>query len=162
MKRRRSMPHAGRPRALPEVEGPEWRRWIHGLGRQLRRMREVSGLSQDQLARLAGVSQGAVSRLETARGMATPLVVVMKISLAVTRELRATDPALLDDDVRHAIDMQDALLRPLATTGAHALRIPGDPDLQKLVEMYHALAPRQRVLLVAVLRSVAAALGSEE
>jgi len=47
--------------------------------RQLRRVREFLGLSQDQVARLAGVSQGAVSRLEAGRGLATPMVVVLKV-----------------------------------------------------------------------------------
>jgi len=45
-------------------EAVDWREWMRGLGRQLRRVREFLGLSQDQVARLAGVSQGAVSRLE--------------------------------------------------------------------------------------------------
>ena len=38
-----------------------------GPGRRQRRVREFLGLSQEQLARLAGVSQRALSRLETAK-----------------------------------------------------------------------------------------------
>ena len=56
----------------------DWSSWIKGLGKQARRVREFLGLSQEQVARVAGVSQGAVSRFEGGRGLATPLLVVMK------------------------------------------------------------------------------------
>src|SRR5207247_8233855 len=81
-------------------EATDWREWMRGLGRQLRRVREFLGLSQDQVAQLAGVSQGAVSRLEAGRGLATPLVVVLKVHLVLSRALRAFDPALPDEEVR--------------------------------------------------------------
>src|SRR5215470_3326809 len=66
----------------------DWPRWMRGLGRHTRRLREFLGLSQEQLARIAGVSQGAISRLEAGRGLATPLLVVMKINIAVIHALR--------------------------------------------------------------------------
>jgi transcriptional regulator with XRE-family HTH domain len=141
-----------------ERRDPEWRRWMQDLGRELRRMRELTGLSQDELARRAGVSQGAVSRLEKARGLATPMVVVMRISLAVAAELRKLDGSLLDDEVRAALERQNMLLQPLAERGAHPLRIAGDPSLEELVTFYRTLPPRQRQSLVAVLRAVVAAL----
>jgi hypothetical protein len=37
----------------------DWSGWIKGLGKQARRVREFLGLSQEQVARVAGVSQGA-------------------------------------------------------------------------------------------------------
>ena len=58
----------------------DWATWIKSLGRQARRVREFLGLSQEQVARVAGVSQGAVSRFEGGRGLATPLLVVMKVN----------------------------------------------------------------------------------
>ena len=58
----------------------DWSSWIKGLGKQARRVREFLGLSQEQVARAAGVSQGAVSRFEGGRGLATPLLVVMKVN----------------------------------------------------------------------------------
>src|SRR4029077_11610448 len=61
----------------------DWGRWMRGLGEQVLRARDLLGLSQDQLARIAGVSQGAVSRLEHGRGLATPLLVVSKIAAAL-------------------------------------------------------------------------------
>ena len=49
-------------------------------GQRIRKAREFLGLSQDQLARLADVSQGAVSRVEAGRGMATPLLTFVKLN----------------------------------------------------------------------------------
>src|SRR5438132_13600801 len=98
------LPQSGADRAenIMMNEATDWREWMRGLGRQLRRVREFLGLSQDQVAQLAGVSQGAVSRLEAGRGLATPLAVVLKVHLVLSRALRAFAPALPDEDVRAA------------------------------------------------------------
>ena len=61
----------------------DWSNWMRDLGREVRRQREFLGLSQERLARAAGVSQGAVSRLEAGRGLATPLLVAVKIRLVL-------------------------------------------------------------------------------
>src|SRR2546422_5488972 len=65
----RISPRSGTDRAenIMMNEAVDWREWMRGLGRPLRRVREFLGLSQDQVARLAGGSQGAVSRLEAGR-----------------------------------------------------------------------------------------------
>src|SRR5881628_3669407 len=84
-------------------EAVDWREWMRGLGRQLRRVREFLGLSQDQVARLAGVSQGAVSRLEAGRGLATPMLIVLKVHLVLARALDQLDPALIDDQMRESL-----------------------------------------------------------
>ena len=57
---------------MAETQDPnaQWKEWMRAFGRQERRIREFLGLSQEQIARLAGVSQGAVSRLEAGRGLA--------------------------------------------------------------------------------------------
>src|SRR5213593_5115723 len=86
-------------------EAVDWREWMRGLGRQLRRVREFLGLSQDQVARLAGVSQGAVSRLEAGRGLATPMVIVFKVHQVLAKGLGAFDPALLDDQIRESLGL---------------------------------------------------------
>lgn len=93
----------------PDDEQPGWQEWMRQLGRQLRRTRELIGLSQEQLARLAGVSQAAVSRLEGGRGLATPLLVVLKIALAVAGELRKLDPTTLDPHLRRAVESPEPL-----------------------------------------------------
>src|SRR5262245_48335111 len=78
----------------------DWARWMRGLGEQVLRVREFLGFSQEQLARIAGVSQGAVSRLENGRGVATPLLVVTKVSAALRTALGRVDPELLSDEAR--------------------------------------------------------------
>ena len=103
-----------------EMSGKEqidWARWMRGLGRHGRRVREFLGLSQEELARLAGVSQGAVSRLEAGRGIATPMLVILKINLAMRRALREVDPTLLNDDLRRVLDIEDRVSPRIGDVG---------------------------------------------
>src|SRR5436309_15964295 len=99
--------HSASPPYIPAggrgIEEPAWRAWMQDLGRRQRRLREFLGLSQEQLARLGGVSQGALSRLETARGLATPLLIILKINEALAREIRKLDPALVSAELREAL-----------------------------------------------------------
>src|SRR5262245_38461330 len=83
----------------------DWERWIVAMGLYTRRLRELVGLSQEQLARRAGVSQGAVSRLEMGRAVHTPLVVVMKVNAAMRSALSALDPALLSKETKRLMDV---------------------------------------------------------
>ena len=39
--------------------GSSWVEWMRALGRRARHVREFLGLTQDELGRMAGVSQGA-------------------------------------------------------------------------------------------------------
>jgi hypothetical protein len=69
----------------------------------------VSRVLAGAARQLAGVSQGAVSRLEAGRGLATPMLVVLKINLAMRRALRDVDPALLSDDLRRVLQIEERL-----------------------------------------------------
>ena len=126
------------------------------------RVREFLGLSQEQLARLAGVSQGAISRLENGRGLATPLLVVIKTCGALRGALSHLDQEILSPEAR-----------ALVAVGAHIQDEHGvypsfpptrDPGVEELLRLYNGLSQRQREQLLAVLRAMAAALvaGSEE
>ncbi|HYV55943.1 MAG TPA: helix-turn-helix domain-containing protein [Candidatus Nitrosopolaris sp.] len=137
----------------------DWSEWMQALGRQGRRLREFLGLSQEELARMAGVSQGAVSRLEAGRGLATPLLVILKINLALTHRLRTVDPSLLNDDLRRALDIEQRLSPPIEGIGFHALPITKDPDLEELVRLYRQMPERQRETFLSVVRATARALG---
>src|SRR5215468_2489125 len=95
--------------------GTDWQRWMRDLGAQVLRIREFLGFSQEQLARLAGVSQGAISRLENGRGLATPLLVVLKTCGALRAALMHVDQEILSPEARQ-----------LVVAGAH---IPGEGDL---------------------------------
>ena len=87
--------------------GLDWASWIKSLGRQARRVREFLGLSQEQVARVAGVSQGAVSRFEGGRGLATPLLVVMKVNAALRSAVSAMTPDALSIDGRRLLDLEE-------------------------------------------------------
>src|SRR5438067_8739639 len=86
-------------------ETVDWREGMRDLGRRIRRVREFLGLSQDQVARMAGVSQGAVSRLEAGRGLATPMLVVLKVHVVLARALAQLDAGLIDDRLRDSLDL---------------------------------------------------------
>src|SRR5213593_3817122 len=126
-------------------EAVDWREWMRGLGRQLRRVREFLGLSQDQVARLAGVSQGAVSRLEAGRGLATPMVVVLKVHRVLTRALRAFDPAIPDEEVRATLGLERLIAPPTDSGSREPLPITRDADLEMLVQLYRTLSERRRL-----------------
>src|SRR5204862_5686298 len=113
-------------------ETVDWREGMRDLGRQLRRVREFLGLSQDQVARLAGVSQGAVSRLEAGRGLATPMMVVLKINLALRQALGDVDPSLLNDDLRRVMRMDEQISPPVGDGGVDALPVTEDPRLEEV------------------------------
>src|SRR5215468_12718486 len=87
-----------------EALNSTWHEWMRGLGRHARRMREFLGLTQEQLGRRAGVSQGAISRLEAGRGLATPLLVVVKIAGALQQALAGVDQAMLSPEARRMIE----------------------------------------------------------
>ena len=132
---------------------------MRDLGAQVLRIREFLGFSQEQLARLAGVSQGAISRLENGRGLATPLLVVLKTYSALRTALTHVDQEILSPEARQ-----------LMVVGAHILGegvvYPSfapthDPGVEELLRLYNGLSQRQRDQLLAVLRAMAAALSGE-
>src|SRR2546422_10518988 len=125
------------------METGDWPTRLRDLGRQFRRVREFLGLSQDQVARLACVSQGAVSRLEAGRGLATPMLIVLKVHLVLARALGQLDPAVLDDQMRESLGL-GGLLSSTPTHGEGELPIPKDPELADLVQLYRAAPARPR------------------
>ncbi len=142
----------------------DWAAWIRGLGRQVRRNREFLGLSQEQVAKLSGVSQGAVSRLEGGRGLATPLLVVMKVNAAMRTALSRIDPQLLSEDARRMLDNDPrfAVEKPNGDSGFAPIPLLQDPALEDLIRMYRELPERHRQKLLSVVRAtVSALLGSE-
>ncbi len=139
-----------------ETDDP-WLPWIRDVGVQIRRVREFVGLSQEALANLAGVSQGAVSRLENGRGLATPLVGVVKIHVALTQRLRAIETGVLNDGIRRAVEAEHLISPPVAGLGYEALPVTTDPLLEEIVRGYRGLSPDRRQHLVTVFRALVAA-----
>lgn len=137
----------------------DWPRWMRGLGRQMLRVREFLGLSQEELARMAGVSQGAVSRLENGRGLATPLLVVMRVSEALHSTLSRLEPASLSPEARRIASMSPFLP---GRDGSFLDYPISEPGMEDLLRIYRSVPPRHRSQLLLVLRATAAALGGEE
>jgi transcriptional regulator with XRE-family HTH domain len=153
--RSRNEPSPPEPTDIEQpADEPQWRAWMRDLGRRQRRIREFLGLSQEQVARLAGVSQGAVSRLETGRGLATPLLIVLKISAALARELRRVDPAVLSSDVREAAEMQAALVPSSGAFGFQDSPLVEDPELEALVRLWREAPARHRPSVLSVMRAI--------
>ena len=148
------------PSTEPTANGIDWASWMRGLGGQVARIREVLGLSQDQLARLAGVSQGSVSRLENGRGVSTPLVVVTKICSALRIGLSRLDPALLSRETREIVQSGMRLPDPREDP-IMGLSPTNDPGVAELLRVYNRLGERQRRQLLTVLHATAAALAGE-
>jgi transcriptional regulator with XRE-family HTH domain len=141
---------------MSENERVNWAEWMRALGRQVRRVREFLGLSQEQLAKSAGVSQGAVSRLEAGRGLATPLLVVLRIHRILHQALRAIEPSLLNEPLRRALELDD-VLSPMPHEARDALPGP-DTGLAEFLALYDSLPPRERQTLISVVRATAEAL----
>ena len=142
----------GEPASREERSGVDhaaWRGWMQTFGKQARRARDFVGISQEQVARLAGVSQGAVSRLEAAQGLATPLLVVLKVQQVLAQHLRRVDPALLNPDLRRAIELSDWLAAPFG----HELQVTEDPRIGELIQRFQETPERHREALLTIVRA---------
>jgi len=73
---------------------------MRDYGTLAREMRELLGLSQEQLGKIANVSQGAVSRFERGDALSTPWIIAVKIRRALAARLRQLGPDVLTDDAR--------------------------------------------------------------
>lgn len=146
-----------RQRSQEEVE--RWYDWMRGLGAGTRRLRTLLGLTQEQLGRLAGVSQGAVSRLEAGRGLSTPLIVVVRLQEAFQQCLARVDPRQLSPDAQELLGREHgSILGPLHDVAA--LPLPDTPQLAEYMELWHRVHPRRRGTFLDVVRATAGAMTS--
>jgi transcriptional regulator with XRE-family HTH domain len=135
------------PRETPrETATPDDRELVRVLAQWSMRCREIFGMSQERVARRAGKSQGAISRLESGRCVATPLITYRAVErvyrkLALEAGVTFPEPGV----VRYMTEEEPALQR--------------DPARVAWVAGWNAATPRQRVLLEAVVKSLLEGLG---
>jgi transcriptional regulator with XRE-family HTH domain len=134
----------------------DWNRQMRDLGHDVRRVRRFLGLSQEQLAQMAGVSQGAVSRLEAGRGLATPLHVVVRIYRVLRTGLASVEPSTVSDDLSGAVGAERFFALTDDMTVA-VTPIVTDSQLETLFGQYRRLPPEKRSTF---LKIVSAALGA--
>jgi len=86
-----------------DLDEIDWDGCLRGLGATLRKLRASAGISQRELARVSGVSQGAVSRFEAGRRRAIPAHVMLKIAVALARQPAAREQPM-GEAVRHLLN----------------------------------------------------------
>lgn len=131
------------PPPLPRKPGIvyDWRAFTRRVGTRVHQLRELLGLSQERLAQVAGVSQGAVSRVESGRCNATPLITHAKLFAALSRELGDIRPDALTAEVQEFLMTIRRLVPVFWTDG---MPLVGDPGLGKLMTAYAALRDPER------------------
>jgi transcriptional regulator with XRE-family HTH domain len=139
---------------LAQHEPERWDAWIRVVGYQVRRLRRFLGLTQQEVAQHAGVSQAAVSRLESGRGRMTPLLVVVKVAVVLRRSAAVLDRDVPSEALRAAFDGIDRIV-PFPDDVDGLMPITVDEKLIDLVRLYRAAPDGERLMVLAVLRAVA-------
>ncbi len=134
----------------------EWEAWLSAFGSAVRRVRLFLGLTQQQLAQLAGVSQGSISRVERLAAAATPLLTVVRVQAALRSALAGVDPTLLSPDLRRFIEEQpDALTVSRPATGGAVVQ---DAVLDTVMQIVRRIPPAQRPAFLQIVEAAAAAI----
>ena len=122
------------------MPAPDWSNWMRDLGREVRRL-DFAGSARSRSRGAAGVSQGAVSRLEAGRGLATPLLVAVRIRSVLIEGLRALDPALLNDELRRMVNAERVVTFSVNGAGSE-VAVAKDRGLDEVIRLYRGLPER--------------------
>lgn len=128
---------------------PQQRAWMLDLGRHIRRTREFLGLTQTDLATLAGTSQAAVSRLEQGRAMGTPYLVVLAVQRSLCASLRQLSPSVPTSGgyLGHPSMLAEV-------DGVEEIDGPPDVELARLVSLYRRSPIEIRRHLVSIVEVI--------
>jgi len=156
----------GMPERLSRADAAWWRAWLRDFGVTVRRIREFLELSQEQLAKIAGVSQGAVSRIERGNASSTPLIIGVKIRVALATALRQVDPDALPDEAQRFLGQMEARYGEHEDPGAPPQRpvtfaLLPTAELTTLVLKYRRLPMSSRTSFRRIMSRVAATLGDD-
>lgn len=124
----------------------------HAIAAKVYAMRTLLGLSQQQLADKALVSQGAISRMESGECGAMPLRTIAAVFLALAVELMPLGDACTDE-VRTLIHVVSGTF-PMAVEDKH-FTVLHDPGLDTLLRIYNLFSERERVLFLGVIQPLA-------
>ena len=82
--------------------------WLVQLGPRVKMLRVAVGMTQEELAKVVGVSQASVSRLERGCGRDTPFAVVRAVSVALIQAAGSADVMQLPGVRAAVVMLQDA------------------------------------------------------
>lgn len=144
-----------------------WRDWMRTFGAHLELLRRFFGLTQEELAAEANVTEGTVRRLEEGLLLELSFVDVIRINRTLAHRLRSVDPALLAPEVQGFLQHLDYLALPdeqgpPAPGGVTIQRFQmfADPTVVELLELFLPLPRERRPILIEMLRTVARELAS--
>lgn len=132
----------------------EWKDFTKAFGETIRELRELLGLSQQELANQALISQGAVSRVESGDHPGLPLVTVMKLLAAFSANIPSIADALRPE-VKTLLSFA-AALRPLGLKSE-----PLDPTFTSLLSAFQSLTQAQKRTFVRLVTPLATYLAEE-
>ena len=151
------------PERLRPAETATWGAWLRDFGVAVRSIRELLGLTQAQLGKIAHISQGAVSRIERGDALSMPLVIAVKVRVALAARLRKLDADVLTADARRFLEEMTERYGQHEDPGLPPRRnitfelVPA-PELTALVRGYSRLPESARTRFLAIMSAVAATL----
>ncbi len=149
---------------LSAEERAAWRAWLRDVGQLVRRMRELLDLSQDELGRLAHVSQGAISRFEKGVGLSTPWIIAVKIRVALAARIRQLDPSLLTPEARRFLaqtDLYGLPRNPAMPPAFDDVALLPVPELEAVLRTYSRLPRDARQTFARMVTAIGEALGEQ-
>src|SRR5262249_60858955 len=98
---------------------------------------------------------------EAGRGLATPLLVVVKIAGALQQSLGALDQTLLSPEARRLVNEGIRLAGPVSPP-TNDSPLTSDPTLEEYVQLFHRVPEKRRGTFLAVVRATADAVRNQE
>ena len=134
---------------------------IHAAGEEARKLRKALCLSQEDVARASGVSQGAVSRFEGGRGVSVPFIGVAAIcsvlAAARTKALRlSTGDALHLPASERILGVAEFVFD--GTSPAAKTEVMLDRGFADLIRMYGGKSVVKRGKIVSTVKALSAVL----
>lgn len=113
---------------------------LKGLSALVREVRLITGMSQEELARAAGVSQGSISRLESRGGDRSPFLTVIAVLRVLDERLASMGAA--EHPTSAGRLLQEAAVVMEAVIGLDPEKVaPVADDVRALLDAYRELSP---------------------